>query len=234
MGKFEDIRKRVREDAESARWKYLRKFRDEFFDLHRHSSLPQYLYAIFPGVKDWRYHIPVPETIQEELSAGGVLKIRKHVKPAAFSESLRIIVEVDDISHYIKPFKIVKDEEQDALFRHLHIDTVRIPYWIQLSEANINFLFSELKFSDARVHIEREMCKLKHSFFDSEKMDFGLSISPAAMCPLGFKRFCDEVVRYPTETQRILRDDLSLVSDACMERFGIEAAMKDSNPLFTE
>lgn len=78
------------------------------------------------------------------------------------------------------------------------------------------------------------MCKLKHSFFDSEKMDFGLSISPAAMCPLGFKRFCDEVVRYPTETQRILRDDLSLVSDACMERFGIEAAMKDSNPLFTE
>ena len=234
MGKFEDIRKSAREDAESAHWKYLHKSRDEFFVPRWHSSLSQYLFAIFPDVKDWRYCMPISETIQEELSVGGTLRIKKHVKPAAFSESLRIIVEIDDISHYAKPIKIVEDEEQDALFRHLHIDTVRIPYWIQLSKANINFLFSELKFSDARVHIEREMCELKHSFFDSEKMDFGLSISPAAMCPLGFKRFCDEVARYPAETQRILRDDLSLVSDACMERFGIEAAMKDSNPLFTE
>lgn len=234
MGKFEDIRKSAREDAESTHWKYLRKSCDEFFFPRWHSPLSQYLFAIFPDVKDWRYCMPIPETIQEELSVGGTLRIKKHVKPAAFSESLRIIVEIDGISHYAKPIKIVEDEERDALFRHLHIDTVRIPYWIQLSEANIDFLFSELKFSDARVHMEREMYKLKHSFFDSGKMDFGLSISPAAMCSLGFKRFCDEVVRYPAETQRILRDDLSLVSDACMERFGIEAAMKDSNPLFTE
>ena len=115
--------------------------------------------------------MPIPETIQEELSVGGTLRIKKHVKPAAFSESLRIIVEIDGISHYAKPIKVVEDEERDALFRHLHIDTVRIPYWIQLSKANINFLFSELKFSDARVHIEREMCELKHSFFCQANKD---------------------------------------------------------------
>lgn len=236
MGKYEDTRKGIRKGVECAQWKYLRESsKARSFNCKMHTSLDDYLGVIFPTTDDWVYNASILDSIQHEIAGEqDMKKIDKRIKPDAFSKNLSLIIEFDGIDHYAKPLRVIKDKERDMLFRRLCIDTVRIPYWIQLSKANINFLFSALEFSSARVHMDREMCELKYSFFDDGKTDFGLSISPAAMCPLGFKRFCDEVVRYPTETQRILRDDLSLVSDACMEKFGIEAAMKDFNPLFAE
>ena len=236
MGKYEDLRDKIRKDVEkTARWKYLRENdAAKSFNRKRHTSLREYLNEIFPDTTDWVYNVAISDCLHDELALRGDVRVDRRVRPDAFSRSLRIIVEFDGIDHYAKPLRIHKDRERDEEFKSLSIDVVRIPYWIQLSKDNVNYLFSKLEFSGAKVCMEHEMCELKYSFFDDGHTDFGLSISPAAMCPLGFERFCNEVVGYPSQTQEILEEDLSLVSDACMEKYHIEAAIKDLNPLFAK
>lgn len=79
--------------------------------------------------------------------------------------------------------------------------------------------------------------RLRIFFFDSPQSDFGLSISPASMCPLGFKRFCEEVQGYPEITRSIIKKDLNLVSEAFKEKCSIQEwrdidpAMRNENPL---
>lgn len=190
------------------------------------TSLEKYLRAIYPETDDWVWNKPIPASVQKRLSKNANFKTR-HFRPDAFSESLCLAVEFDGLPHYQSLRAILNDKKKDAFYRSLSsLRVVRIPYWIQLSRTNIKYLLG--------VDVKDEMCTLDYSFFDSPRKGFGLSISPAAMNAHGFERFCREVSKedFPDETRRILRNDLSCVYDACMQAYGVDAVLKNSNPLF--
>ena len=183
--------------TKDTKWKYLRENSAHYFDADRNTTLKEYLSAIFPSnqfVYDAR--MKKDEVINRCPSAD-----YRRYRPDSRCDELNLIVEFDGVDHYQNTLVVMKDAERDNWFESLGYTTVRIPYWIQLSNTMISHLFG--------VHMNEPMCQLDESFCDTINKDNGLSISVGNMCEAGRYRFIREVTSYPMTEQKKVFQDLS-------------------------
>lgn len=181
------------------KWKYLRETSGRYFNPDRNTPLCDYLEAIFPS-RAWVYNRRVEKQIQ--LARGS--KKTRQFRPDARCEELDLIVEFDGLPHYQDIMRVIDDQERDGYFESLGYTVVRIPYFIQLSNVNIQHLF--------HVDVAEPMCQLRYSFFDTGGRAHGLDIAPGSMCELGVERFVKDFKSFPKDTQEALVQDLLLVA----------------------
>lgn len=161
----------LRETSEDAR----KSGNDKLTGLKR-TGLDVYLRKIFPVVNDW-----IHDRIVGSSFNGHKLRIR----PDYRSESLKIVVEFDGLSHYTKPSRIKQDIENTEMYERLGYKVVRIPYFIQLTRTAIKTLFN--------VDVGCEM-------FDPSIPSLGISDgNPAFLCPAGLHRMAEEFVKFPEQ-----------------------------------
>ena len=132
-----------------------------------------YLKVIYPDVNDWIHGAPCPGL---------------RYKPDFRSETLKIIIEVDDPTHYKNPVNIISDKKKDALYRALGYEVVRIPYFIQLTNQAVRQLFH-------REVAEPLFNPRLPSLFPE------LRNTPAFLCPLGIQRMAREFHAFPEQYQ---------------------------------
>ena len=96
--------------------------------------------------------------------------------------------------------------ECNAWFKYIGFTTIRIPYWLQLSNEMIAYKFG--------INVDSPMCTLKYSIFDSPTGDYGLSVSPLAFSYYGCKRFVKEWYTLPSYVHMEVRNDLFAVAEA--------------------
>jgi hypothetical protein len=93
-----------------------------------------------------------------------------------------VAVEFDGESHYRDPMRIRADREKDSIAIANGYKTVRIPYWLQLSNETLKFFFG------LDLPIEQ---LYPHGFIDKK------AALPASFCQLGYERFVRELERLP-------------------------------------
>lgn len=177
------------------RWKYLRE-EGKYFNPRIHTSLNEYLRAIFPN-NEFRYHqlildsVPIPEGVKAHRYVCDAICIDK-----------RLVVEFDGVDHYMNSTVCVNDKERDEWFKTVGLETVRIPYWIQLSNLVVRDLF--------HVEVYEELCQLDHSFYFPETKKVNMNILPGNMCELGRERFIREFNNFcPFVRRQIMKDLLT-------------------------
>ena len=143
----------------------------------KRTGLEDYLAVIFPNTNDWIHDKPI-----DNLPEG--IKSRK--RPDYRSKSLMLIVEFDGLQHYTKPDNIEKDKENTEFYESLGYKVVRIPYFIQLSNAAVKELFGVI---------------VKEPLFDETIPSIGPKgkNSPAYLCGAGIKRMAKEFKRFPSQ-----------------------------------
>ena len=186
-----DTKKKV-----SKRWGYLRETKeaaqkaglDKATGLVR-TGLDEYLKVIFPDVNDWIHD----EVIGQYLDGK---KLRS--RPDYRSEELKMIVEFDGVQHYTSPERIRRDFENTEKYKRLGYKVVRIPYFIQLTNAVVKKLFK---------------VDVKEQLFDPKYASLGASNgSPAWLCPAGLERMAKELKRFPQQ-YRVNIDALKKCND---------------------
>lgn len=137
------------------------------------TGLDEYLKAIFPAVDDWIHDKPI--------NLGG-----RRYRPDYRSETLKLVVEFDGMPHYLKPTVILSDEEKNSFYQENGYKVVRIPFFIQLTNAVVKDLFG---------------VDVKEPLFPEGVASFSVadSCTPAFMCPLGIGRCALELLRYPEQ-----------------------------------
>lgn len=143
------------------KWKYLREATAKDFDSSRNTSLDEYLETIFPD-NQFLYNY----TISKNDIPEGV--IRKRYKCDAICKDLNLVVEFDGIHHYMDTQVVLNDTFRDNWFRSIGYNTIRIPYWLQLSNHVIKDLFD--------VNIDDYMCTLEYCFYNPEKQKVNYNI----------------------------------------------------------
>ena len=187
---------RVKTVSSDDRWKYLRESDDKYFDQKRNTSLREYLQAIFPNTC-FVYDEIVPAKILKSRGADDI----KRYRPDARSEELSLIVEFDGVDHFNETRVILKEKIRDEYFESLGYKVVHIPYFIQLSKDNIQYLF-DTTMSDP-------MCELEFSFYDSVGQNRGLDCCYGNMCEAGRVKFETLFKLLPHSTQLSLLKDIS-------------------------
>lgn len=143
--------------------------------MHR-TGLNEYLAVIFPEVTDW-VHDKTVDTLPKEL------KCRK--RPDYRSESLKLIIEFDGTPHYDSPMQILSDYKSKALYEQYGYKVVRIPFFIQLTNAAIYELFERV---------------VAEPMFDPNIPSMGpLGASPASISVAGLYRMAYEFHRFPQQ-----------------------------------
>lgn len=92
--------------------------------------------------------------------------------------NIKYIVEFDGDSHYRDPGVILRDELKDKISISSGYKTVRIPYFVQISNEMWKYYFG----LDASFK-----CVYPHGFIDKK------AALPASFCPLGLKRYYKQV-----------------------------------------
>ena len=137
------------------------------------TGLEKYLRVIYPEVDDWVHDKVIPN-------------IGKLYRPDYRSESLKLVVEFDGLPHYQNPDVILKDIEKTRFYEDLGYKVVRIPYFIQLTNAVVKELFGR--------DIEEELFPEGVA-----SMAIADKCTPAYMCSLGVKRCAKEFARFPEQ-----------------------------------
>lgn len=182
---------------ESDKWKYLRESDSRSsFDPKRHTPLAEYLAKIFPG-STFVFDKMIPKDVVQ--SRGGQHFPR--YRPDARCEELNLIVEFDGTDHYMKASVLIHDGDRDNYLKDLGYRVVRIPYWLQLSNANIRSLFG--------VDVAEDMCTLDWSFYDSP--NHGIDICLGGMCNFGRRYFVTQFKKLPYATREALLLDIQAV-----------------------
>ena len=136
--------------------------------MHR-NGLDEYLAVIFPSVNDWIH------------DKGFASK-----RPDFRSPSLKLIVEFDGLQHYTDPRKILQDQKNTEIYNNNGYKVVRIPYFIQLSNAVVKQLFG--------VDIHEPL-------FDESYPSMGIdgNNTPAFLCHAGVDRMAREFKQFPKQ-----------------------------------
>lgn len=172
-------------DITNEKWGFLRETKelaekagiDADTGLHR-NGLEEYLAVIFPTVTDW-VHNKTVDTIPKEL------KCRK--RPDYRSETLKLIVEFDGTPHYTEPKVIRADMENTKFYESFGYKVVRIPFFIQLSNAAVKELFG---------------VDVAEPLFNEDIPSIGLGgANPANICWAGLCRMAKEFRRFPNQYQ---------------------------------
>ncbi len=151
---------------------------DKDFNIYR-TRLDVYLDVIFPEISDWVHNKTVPNLLD---SSGRVRKFR----PDYRSESLKLVVEFDGLPHYQDPDVIRKDNDSYQLYESNGYKLVRIPYFIQLTNAAVEHLFDRI-------------CGT--ALFDSNTPSLGIhsKCTPAYLCVDGIKRMAIDFKSFPDQ-----------------------------------
>lgn len=141
------------------------------------TGLDEYLEAIFPDVDDWIYGQPLAGDRRGRL---------RRIRPGCRSESLRLIVELDDVRHYQDPAVIQRDEEVSTIYESMGYKVVRIPYFIQLTNSAVETLFG---------------VRVKTPLFDPScpSLRGPGKGAPARLCPAGIARMAADFRRFPDQ-----------------------------------
>ena len=171
--------------AEGEPWGYLRETAalalkagpDRDTGLHR-TGLEDYLRVIFPEISDWVHDRP--------CGFVGSTGKASRARPDYLSNELKLIVEFDGLQHYTTPDRIETDLKRTEFYRGAGFKVVRIPYFIQLTNAAVRKLFG--------VDVDQPL-------FDGRFASLGpkRTNSPAFLCPAGIRRMAREFVAFPEQ-----------------------------------
>lgn len=148
---------------------------DKDTGLHR-TGLEVYLKVIFPEIDDWIH----------DKTLGLVNNKLYRSRPDYRSEKLKLIIEFDGLQHYTKPDIIEKDLKHTELYQNLGYKVVRIPYFIQLTNKAVKYLFD--------VDVSEELFNETISSLGIEGQN-----TPAYLCPAGVKRMANEFKNFPEQ-----------------------------------
>lgn len=169
-------------------WGYLRETEDQAIQsgmdkdtgLHR-TGLDTYLKTIFPEIEDWVHDKTTGLTVNNK-------KIRN--RPDYRSEELKMIVEYDGLPHYTSPDVIINDRKTTQFYESQGYKVVRIPYFIQLSNAVVKKLFN---------------VNCQTMLFNEKYPSIGLYSrnSPAYLCYEGIQRMAREFYEISSEQYEV-------------------------------
>lgn len=140
------------------------------------TGLEDYLKVIFPKIDDWIH----------DKAFGLVNGTLYRSRPDYRSEKLKLIIEFDGLQHYTKPDIIEKDLKNTELYKTFGYKVVRIPYFIQLSNKAVKYLFD--------VDVSEELFNETISSLGIEGQN-----TPAYLCPAGVKRMAEEFKKFPEQ-----------------------------------
>lgn len=172
-------------DLREAEWGFLRETRhladkagaDKDTGLCR-TGLEDYLEVIYPATNDW-----IHDKATGLMKADGTTS---RTRPDYRSETLKVIIELDGLPHYTSPEQIRTDERNTAFYRSNGYKVIRIPYFIQLTEAVVEDMFG--------VKVDRPL-------FNGQVPSIGPKgrNSPAFLCLAGIRRMARDFSRYPDQ-----------------------------------
>ncbi len=139
------------------------------------TGLDKYLEVIYPDYK-W---------IHDKV-LGNIGGVSYRTRPDYRCEEHKIIVEFDGIVHYSNPEQILKDYKNTETYERLGYRVIRIPYFIQLTNKNVERLFGVKVYTDLfPVGVSSLSLELKNT--------------PAYLCPLGIERMAREFKSFPDD-----------------------------------
>lgn len=139
------------------------------------TGLDKYLEVIYPDYK-W---------IHDKV-LGNIGGVSYRTRPDYRCEEHKIIVEFDGIVHYSNPEQILKDYKNTETYERLGYRVIRIPYFIQLTNKNVERLFGVKVYTDLfPVGVSSLSVELKNT--------------PAYLCPLGIERMAREFKSFPDD-----------------------------------
>ena len=174
-----------------------------FTGLHR-TGLDEYLDVIFPNVKDW-----IHDKAIGKLEDGTYCRKR----PDYRSEKLKLIVEFDGIQHYQSPEQIIKDYENTEFYESLGYKVVRIPYFIQLTNDAVEYLFNK---------------KVKKKLFNVKYPSLNETCGPAKLCPAGIRRMALDFLEFPEQLDINLKNLWDIDNDFLT---GVSLLVKEMNTI---
>lgn len=180
-------------DFQSIKWKYLRETDSKYFDPRVNTSLKDYLEVIFPH-NTFEYNV----SLKKDESPSDVEY--KRYKCDALCRDLKLVVEFDGLNHYMDSHAVLNDFKRDLWFESIGYKTIRIPYWIQLSQDVVRDLFG--------VCLEHPLCEIAYSFYNIFTQKVNLDILPGNMCELGRQRFITEYYKFSTDVRVQINKDL--------------------------
>lgn len=141
------------------------------------TGLEEYLAVIFPDVNDW---------IHDQMIDNLPCEQKSRRRPDYRSESLKLIIEFDGKQHYTSPDKILDDEKAVRFYTNLGYKVVRIPYFIQLTNATVKKMFG---------------VTVNEPLFDETIPSIGSKgkNSPAYLCGAGVVRMAKDFSLYPEQ-----------------------------------
>lgn len=139
------------------------------------TGLNEYLEVIYPGYK-WIHN----------RALGIIDGVNYKIRPDYRCEEHKIIVEFDGLLHYSNPEQIIKDRKNTEIYLKLGYKVVRIPYFIQLTNKNVEELFG---------------VKVKMDLFPVNISSLAVEIrnTPAYLCVDGIKRMAEDFKRFPND-----------------------------------
>ena len=189
---------------ENEKWGYLRETKEEAvgFDLDtglKRTALEDYLEVIFPDVHDWIHDKPFGEITPEGN------KIRN--RPDFRSGQLKLIIEFDGLPHYNYPETIKRDIENTKIYQSFGYKVVRIPFFIQLTNAAVYQLFG---------------VKVEQPLFNANIPSLGPKgkNTPAYLCGAGVLRMAKEFHSFP-EQYKVNIEALKAYNDECLTGAGL-------------
>lgn len=114
-----------------------------------------------------------------------------HYRADYCCDSLKLIVEFDGIDHYQKSTVVQSDAAKDTALSNLGYTVIRIPFFVQMSSGVIKHLFN----------LDTDFTQTFPHGFISKK---AINMTPAHFCPLGLKRFADDLKKFGYIKQDIL------------------------------
>ena len=144
------------------------------------TGLEDYLAVIFPDVaaEDWIHDSAFGR------HGGQVYRIR----PDYRCDKLKLIVEFDGLPHYQDPDIIRRDTANQRVYEEHGYKVVRIPYFIQLTNAVVKKLFD---------------VEMRETLFPPDIPSMGIKgrNTPAYCCPAGLFRMAEELKKYPQQKE---------------------------------
>jgi hypothetical protein len=121
-----------------------------------------------------------PETLSNAL----VPAIKRRFRPDYRSERHKLIVEFDGDQHYRSAKHVIEDRAREQVFIDAGYRVVRIPYFVQMTEPVIGYLFGDL------VTDRRPFKDFLHGFISATV------VFPADFCELGIEHFPADLDRF--------------------------------------
>ena len=160
---------------------------DDDIGLH-FNGLDEYLEVLFPDYK-WIYN--------QRFYYYDDNKEKRYIIPDYRCEELKLVVEFDGILHYTDHNTILRDANNERIYKKMGYTVIRIPYFIQLTNVVVNTLFKQ--YSNV-LSVKENLFNPNISSMYGECKGFG----PAYTCASGFKRMVNVLKQFPQQFELLV------------------------------